>query len=704
MPFQCFLSIDLPDAVKTAAGFDIVVTADGDIPFPQLILRQPGAWEWLIKDQRVEVGEEDYQYIFKVPADAYQAGITWLQIEGCKQADISNAGADDWVIEHREIFIERDAGAAQIAPQKPPGHVTIGATDEPVIYFGIHKHMHQPYYNVTDTDYWDGEKEHIFASRQGPYTRFIPAAVEQYIHGGLPHAGLSTSWSGSLIEQLDRCTKKDCARGVFGNWNEGLRNMAQAQTVLGNPRVNFTAFGMFHPLMPLIPGRDIIGQIRLHRDIIHEIFAAKAGDMLFPPETAFAPHMIPALKAAGINSVIFDSVHLFRASKNYPYSGAGEGLLPPNKAEQVNPPQNDWLQLNGVWAPGKVSPSLLKPCLLVYTDRQDKQHAITGIPAERYLGNEDARGGYGALQYEIVMGQLLEQIKATGSFDPQHPPFFLLHSDGDNHGGGAESYYTSNTGRLVEMCRSDSRFQLVTADDYLQQFPVDPHNKVHVEAGSWAGADNGDAQFSKWFSWADKDYSPDLNSWAVLTALQNLVHSLEDSEQDKHLLRELQRLLYMAETSCYWYWTGQDVWDAQVSNAAKKALQMVGGLFEKVKNADKTAPTIFLPWVRPANPGGQDWGNSGLVDAAQEATIKTFVYDLNGVTKVSLHYQAATKTWKKTTMNDAGAYPSRTNSPLVANLYQTVLPPGSGDVRYYVSAIDGKGNVAESPVQRVFVA
>jgi len=71
------------------------------------------------------------------------------------------------------------------------------AAGEIKLYFGIHKHMHQPYYNTTDSTYWDGEKDQIFGSRGGNYTSFVPGAVHQYAAGGLPHAGLSTSWSGS---------------------------------------------------------------------------------------------------------------------------------------------------------------------------------------------------------------------------------------------------------------------------------------------------------------------------------------------------------------------------------------------------------------------------------------------------------------------------------------------------------------------------
>jgi len=565
--------------------------------------------------------------------------------------------------------------------------------------------MHQPYYNAVDVDYWDGEKDDIFGQRQGAYTRYIPDAVWQYIHGGLSHAGLSTSWSGSLIEQLHRCAATGRANGVFQDWQQSLYDVAQQTTAFNNPRVDFTAFGYFHPLMPLIPERDVIGQIEWHREIIQHTFGIPASDVLFPPETAFQAHMIPALKKAGVNVVIYDSIHHFRACQDYPYAGMGEGMLPPNPADQLNPPVDDWLQVDNVWAPSHISPQLLKPCILTYTDHQGGSHDIIGVPAERYLGNEDARGGYGALQYEQVMGQLYNQIVKTNSYDPKHPPFFILHSDGDNYGGGAESYYTSNTGRLVDMCRTDSRFQLITIQDYLQQFPVDPNNKFHVEAGAWAGADNGDPQFTKWFSMAEQDYSPDLNSWAVLTALQNVVHSVEDAGETGNLYQTLRRLLYTAETSCYWYWTGQTVWDSQVTKAANQAWALAGDLVKQLVRSkqDKTAPTIFMPWVHPANPGGQTWGNNCLTAAPEEATFRTFVYDIAGVKSVVLHYVNQQGVTQTVEMEDLGAYPSQIQASIVANQYRVTLPKGTGTIRYFVEAIDARGNTAYSPVGQVFI-
>ncbi|MHC4873913.1 MAG: glycosyl hydrolase family 57, partial [Planctomycetota bacterium] len=355
--------------------------------------------------------------------------------------------------------------------------------------------------------------------------------------------------------------------------------------------------------------------------------------------------------------------------------------------------------------PSKISPTLLKPCILCYTDHTGERHKITGIPAERYLGNEDARGGYGALQYEGVMGQIYDHMAASNSYDPEYPPFFLLHSDGDNHGGGAEGYYTSNTGGLVNMCQTNPKFQLITIKDYLEKFGVDPANIVHVEPGAWAGADNGDHLFTKWFSRAEEDYSPDLNSWAVLTAFQNIVHTLEDNGCDEKLLNEMKRLLYTAETSCYWYWTGQEIWDGQVTAAFNKSYEMAKSQVDSLisSGADKTAPTIFTPWARPANPGGQDWGNNCLVDAAEDAVVRTFVYDISGVKDVVLHLSEVGGSTTEIKMENLGPYPSRTNPAATGSFYKAVIPKGSGNMRYYIRAEDEKGNTATSHVERIFV-
>ncbi|MEE4378478.1 MAG: glycosyl hydrolase family 57 [Candidatus Competibacteraceae bacterium] len=703
--FSRLLSVTLPQSIRCDEtgknpAFDISFSADGQIPFPQVILHIHGRQQLFSGDaiQSTSTTATETVYKLTVPTGLLSAGQFTVQVEGCKKADIRQAGGGDWIKEFRELKIEPGA--------RPQPQITVGPDNSPVkVYFGIHKHMHQPYYNTTDPNYWDGEKDGIFGSRGGPYTDFIPAAVSQYRDGGLPHAGLSTSWSGSLIEQLNRCARDGLCGGRFGAWSEGLKAIAQEKTALGNPRMDFTAFGFYHPLMPLIPSRDIVKQIEWHRGIIRDTFGVEASKILFPPETAFHVRMIPALQEAGIEAIIYDSIHRFRACRDYPYAGMNEGMLPPNQAEQSNPPVDDWLQLHNIWAGSKISPSLLKPEYVQYEDPDGKCYQVIAVPAERYIGNEDARGGFGALQYPDVLGQVYDHVVSTGSYDPKHPPFFLLHSDGDNHGGGADSYYMHNTGELVRWLQGDPRFELITVRDYLQQFPPDPEKPIHLEPGSWSGADNGDPQFMKWFSRYNEPYSPDLNSWAVLTAFQNLVHVLEDSEPNNPVLNEITRLQLVAQTSCYWYWTGQEVWDRQVTNAANLAYQQAKGAVDKIvaTGRDKTGPTIFAPWVIPENPGAKKWGQGCLEDAPREGVVHSFVHDISGLKRVVLVLRTAQG---ETTlaMDDQGPYPSQTGAQLVANYFTARLPVGAGDVRYFIEAEDNKGNISRSALERVYLA
>jgi alpha-amylase/alpha-mannosidase (GH57 family) len=99
--------------------------------------------------------------------------------------------------------------------------------------------------------------------------------------------------------------------------------------------------------MPLIPRQDIVRHIAWHRGVIERAFGVEASRVLFPPETAFHVRMIPALVEAGVTAVIYDSIHRFRACRDYPYAGIGEGMLPPNPTEQIDPPVDDLRRVRG---------------------------------------------------------------------------------------------------------------------------------------------------------------------------------------------------------------------------------------------------------------------------------------------------------------------------------------------------------------------
>ncbi len=155
--------------------------------------------------------------------------------------------------------------------------------------------------------------------------------------------------------------------------------------------------------------------------------------------------MIPALVDEGIEWAIIDNLHFERTAEGAPYTDAS-GVPRQNKATVRNPNPNDWKQLNGLWTPTPVSIRWAhQPRWVSYTDpATGVTKKVIGIPASRYLGEEDGRGGFGALNYDYVMSQFEEY-----NTDPSRPILIVLHHDGDNYGGNSDGYYNSNFQNFV---------------------------------------------------------------------------------------------------------------------------------------------------------------------------------------------------------------------------------------------------------------
>ncbi|MBP7496241.1 MAG: T9SS type A sorting domain-containing protein, partial [Bacteroidales bacterium] len=441
---------------------------------------------------------------------------------------------------------------------------------------------------------------------------------------------------------------------------------------------------------------------------------------IFPPENAFSLRMIPALKDEGIEWAIVDNIHFDRACNSYPFSTSGN-LYEPNKADIINPNPNDWKALKDLWAGTPVS---IKwghtPHFAQYIDPATGNISkIIVVPGSRYLGNEDGRGGFGALQYEKVMSQF-EELNT----DPKHPILIVLPHDGDNYGGGSDGYYGSNFDGFVDWVKNNSsRFVCTTIQDYLQKFPPDENDIIHIEPGSWSGADNGDPEFKKWNGDPDKGtgYSPDRNSWGVVTAAKNYFLTAEQIDPNNANTKDAWKFLLVSETSCYWYWDNSEdgKWDSHPTRACNEAVKYA----VNVTNGgnDLTPPTIYLPQREPYNPGGKEWN----VAQASDFTVWSYVYDLSGLQSVQLKYRldkdginslqtsdnetysggADVDEWLNINM-DSKTIASTTNpSPTYKAAEYSAMIKGINNklIDYYIEAKDNKGNIARSSIEHVWV-
>lgn len=598
-------------------------------------------------------------------------------------------------------------------------------SDSPPIYIAFHWHMHQPIYwpyeSVVETEErgaYSFSLQEVHTSRTGPYTNWPSNAVQMGIDADMSHFGAQVSFSGSLIENLEAARE---AGWGFQNWTNPWNSAINQTTELGNPRLQMTGFGYHHPLMPFIDKNDIRRQVQWHKEIMGEYFDGEYAKGIFPPETAFSPRIIPALVEEGFEWVLVDNLHFERASAGAPLSDES-GVLQPNRADVRNPNPGDWNQLNGLWAPTPVSMQWAhQPRYVSYTDPDSgEKHKMIAVPASRYLGEEDGRGGFGALQYEHVMSQF-----ESYNTDPNQPILLVLHHDGDNHGGGSEAYYNHNFQNMVNWLQDNpDRFVVTTIQDYLDKYPPDPNDIIHVQDGSWLGADGGDPQFKKWmadpydFPGADEPYSPDRNSYSIMIAAKNVVETAEQINSAHPDTERAWEFLLNGQASDYWYWTGTEVWDSNPARAANQAIEKA----ESVANsgADQTGPSIFLPQRTPYNPGSIEWFGQGPMPSDFE--VWTYVYDISGLESVNLKYRisesdqvtddnmtyaggTSTGDWESVEMSGklitsiTDPFPLRQAKEYRAEIagLENVM------VDYYVEATDTEGNTSRSVIQHVWV-
>ncbi len=607
-------------------------------------------------------------------------------------------------------------------------------------------HMHQPIYyprmGVADIDaagLFSFSVRGVHDMRTGPYTDWPRNAVQGGADRGLPHAGVQLSFSGSLMENLD---------GIWSStWPNDYRHGRNTlQTSLNNPRLDLVGFAYHHSLMPLTSRESMKMQIRLHREAYIDTWntGGSYSKGFFPPESSFALHMIPALVSEGIEWVLVDSGHIDRTLLDFPWSDASS--IRPNRADQRNGVlsqwNSEWTQLQNIWAPTPVAaPFSYQPHYMRYvdpwSDPEDPDiYRMIAVPAGRYEGNENARGGYGAFKPDNVWGP---QVGRNNN--PARPMIIVAHSDGDNHGMLNREVYFGSHSAFLDMVQSNANFTHTTVQDYLELYPPPTNSVIHVEPGSWIGIDGGTPFYEKWVEDNARDGEhPDHWNWSVLIAAMNRVlhaEALEDDYTIQDVLHgvgsDTARAWYHylnAEASDYWYWDFDRLnpWDGNVTRAANLAITEANKVIARHPGVDTVGPSIFHPQRPIWNPGGKHWNETQ--NQPSDFEIWTFVDDVSGVAEVSLYWRTADLV-SYDDLNDYAqeiyAHTPGKNSPwnivpMTGSIYPPVQGPlvpdplhraaryageitGQSDVLigYFVEAVDTVGNTNRSEIFHVWV-
>jgi hypothetical protein len=601
-------------------------------------------------------------------------------------------------------------------------------------------HMHQPIYypyiSINDTYQFNFSVPGVFdGDRTAAYTVWPKDAVQQGADKGMSHAGAQVSYSGSLGENANNLWGYNANTESYRWARNGL------QTSLGNPRLDLVGIAYHHSLMPLTCRESMIMQIKLHKEQYMERWnTSEYSKGFWPPECAFDASIIPALVEEGLEWVIVDNGHLFRTVPDFPWNSASS--CRPNPAEVQNPSStelgSEWVQINNLWAPTKVlAPWSYQPHYVQYIDPETGEGtSIIAVPAGRYEGNENGRGGYGAFKPENVWGS-----HTSVNSDNDHPMMILCHSDGDNYGMKNSDAWHGQHGLFLDMCQGNADFEHTSIQDYLDQYPPETNDIIYIEPGSWIGIDGGTPYFEKWLSSTYVDGEcPDRWSWSVLVAAQNRVLTADDLE-NSYSINDVEwgigsdtakawHYYLNAETSCYWYWDldRANPWDGNVTRACNLAVTEADKVLARHPDGDARGPSIFPPQRDPYNPGGYMWDETE--PASSDFEVWSFVDDVSGLSAVRLCWRTDKDGQNPLTsvQNETFAGGSEVNAwntqdmtgswdPAVkgpdnivpspscrAQMYKaTISGQNQVLIDYYVEAVDSRGNTNRSDIMHVYV-
>ncbi len=589
--------------------------------------------------------------------------------------------------------------------------------------------------------------------------------------GSVPEGGAQVSFSGGLIQNIQSVAGTGFIGGRYGsNWYDGYRQARSWVTTGGVavPRCDMVLFPFHHALMPLVAESTMRKQIQTYKAIYADAWGTGAPMSVgfFPSEMAFSTRMIGALADEGVQWSIVSGEKISRACANWPvvFGSGGTPCDPPNRADQINPAQADYFRvsIDRGCSPAEAYPYAFTPRRARYVDPNTGQvKSIIVVPSSQSLSWRDGYSPQGTAEFATL----------NARNDPSRPMLVVLSHDGDNDWGGGSSYYLEATPNRVRDARNAGYVPTVI-QRYLADHPVPANDFVHVEDGAWVNADGdfGSPQFWNW-NWpllnASGQPDPvngwhvDARNWAVITAMQNRVDTIEQMHVNAGGTVNPRRIVYPHEgansverawhyfmgslNSGYMYY-GSSI-DMEVkqavacNNAARFTDPILAAAPATGPTSDLTGPTIWIPQRWPYNPGGQGFGNPyrqgsnfGPFVQPVDFTVWTFVADASNVQSVTLKYRvdldgvrSLSNTENETYAGGPGvgpwiSVPMNGRAFPASNVYNDpelnffVMPQhiaghysaqitGQAEklLGYYVEAVDTKGNVSRSPIQHVWV-
>lgn len=588
-------------------------------------------------------------------------------------------------------------------------------------------------------------------------------AVYQYraadsIHSA-PNArnlGAQVTYPGDLIENVNSIADHNTL-GYSKGWNQKYAAANKETTTGGFPKLDLVGFPYHHSLGPLVNSRAYDMELKIQKIIQNKTWGSASSKGFFPAEMTFSETMIPSLVKAGYEWVVVSNNHISRAVSNYEYSQYGDNNTPPNRADQINPPQSNWYKIKSSrgCTTNNAVPFAYRPHYAKHVDpATGQEYKILVVPSEQGMSWVDGYQCYGTSDMDNI----------EGFADPKNPILIVLAHDGDNAFGGGYSYYMECVQNLANSAMGKG-YEPTTVQQYLHDHPVDQNDVIHVEDGAWINpeGDFGDPTFVNW-NWplfsnnsyftfnVEEGWSDKQRHYAISTAAENWVETAEDvsggvrPEQVQqptgdatHAEVAWHYFLPSLASDYQYYGTGTLDMCLKDTIACNNAVYHAKQALQSFQ--DRTPPSIWRPYRLPYNPGSYQYGqltNYKWVMQSKDFYVYTFIYDVSGVTSARVFVRKDKDGVNPLSDNDNEVYASNPNSvedwvaypmtsrvfpkgnyynwkgncfdglevepEFISDLYYAKIQ-GLSDVLvdYYVEAVDSAGNVARSDIFHVYV-
>ena len=570
---------------------------------------------------------------------------------------------------------------------------------------------------------------------------------------GYANAGVQLNMSGALMENVQSLAAVG-QLGYGSGWNNGNATARTWTTSNGKPRMDIVNFTYHHAMAPLVSDETLEMELRIQQRQM-QVFWGTGVPLsrgYFPAETCFSEHMIPILNKMGIAWTVIANNHLSRTCPDMPIvtGSGGEMCDIPNAADQINPAQGAGnyrtLSIDRGCSPTQVMPFGFQLHYGRYVDPN------TGAESKIILAPSDQAFGWKDSYSTWDLG-LVAPVAARNN--PAKPSLVFCAHDGDNAWSGGSSYYNEWVGQMASTAVSDG-YEPTTVEQFINDFPPDANDVVHVEDGGWVFADGdmGSPSFINW-NWPPSYTSSGANvvdpslgttdkgdNWRVIIATENRVKTAQqisgitpniDQVRDPGSFSgtpngvELGWHYYLGSLdSGFVYYGCHDDECLRAIVAQSNAVRNVNSYLSNLAN-DTTPPTVFIPQRHPWNPGGTNfgvqYGYKTVVAANSDFWVWTYAYDVSGITNVSLLIRnnganpptgdvfktyaggSPAGAWQTISMTQRITPDSSGFTPqYIADYYYSKVSGISNSfVDYYVSAADARGNIYKSPIQHVYV-